>query len=52
MNFSIKDFFSKCGKSAFAVGLVKFTEESINGKLHFLRSVCSLELNPLISGIH
>ena len=28
MNFSIKDFFSKCVTSS-------FTEETLNGKLHF-----------------
>ena len=37
MKFSIKDFFSKCdqirGKPA---DLVTFTEETRNGKLHFL----------------
>ena len=32
MKFSIKDFFSKCD-------LVTFTEEILNGKLHFLCSV-------------
>ena len=33
--FSIKDFFSKCDQT----DLVTFTEEILNGKLHFLRSV-------------
>ena len=31
MKFSIKDFFSKCDQST-------FTEEILNGKLHFLSS--------------
>ena len=34
MKFSIKDFFSKCDQD-----LVTFTEEILNGKLHFLCSV-------------
>ena len=34
MKFSIKDFFSK-----FPADLVTFTEEILNGKLHFLCSV-------------
>ena len=33
--FSIKDFFSKCVHTA---DLVTFTEEILNGKLHFLYS--------------
>ena len=36
MEFSIKDFFSKCG---FPADLVTFTEVILNGKLHFLCSV-------------
>ena len=36
MKFSIKDFFSKLTKSA--ADLVIFTEEMLNGKLHFLCS--------------
>ena len=35
MKFSIKDFFSKCDQAAY---LVTFTEEILNGKLHFLCS--------------
>ena len=35
MKFSIKDFFSKCDQTA---DLVIFTEEILNGKLHFLCS--------------
>ena len=34
MKFSIKDFFSKCAN------LVTFTEEILDGKLHFLYRVC------------
>ena len=34
MKFSIKDFFSKFG-STDSCGLVIFTEEILNGKLHF-----------------
>ena len=33
MKFSIKDFFSKCDQ------ICKYTEEILNGKLHFLCSV-------------
>ena len=33
MEFSTKDFFSKCDQ--FPAVLVKFTEEILNGKLHF-----------------
>ena len=40
--FSIKDFFSKCIVPQFTVDLVTFTEEILNGKLHFLCSVRSL----------
>ena len=36
MKFSIKDFFRKCDQTA---DLVTFTEEILNGKLHFLCSV-------------
>ena len=35
--FSIKDFFSKCDQTA---DLFTFTEEVLDGKLHFLCSVC------------
>ena len=39
MKFSIKDFFSKCDQiRSFLRILFKFTEEIINGKLHFLCS--------------
>ena len=34
MKFSIKDFFSKCDQ-------ITFTEEILNGKLHFLCSAIS-----------
>ena len=37
MKFSIKDIFSKCEISS--VNLFRFTEEILNGKLHFLCSV-------------
>ena len=36
MKFSIKDFFSNCDQSQqFPADLVTFTEETLNGKLHF-----------------
>ena len=38
MKFSIKDFFSKCDQ----IRRVTFTEEILNGKLHFL---CSVSIN-------
>ena len=37
MKFAIKDFFSKCDQIC-TVDLVTFTEEILNGKLHFLCS--------------
>ena len=40
MKFSIKDFFSKCDQIP---DLVTFTEEILNGKLHFLCSVISIQ---------
>ena len=40
MKFSIKDFFSKCDQ--FSADLVTFTEEILNGKLHFLCCVTSV----------
>ena len=42
MKFSIKDFFSKCDRIKSrqeTADLVTFTEEILNGKLHFLYSV-------------
>ena len=45
MKFSIKDFFSKCDQIRRKhAGLVTFTEEILNGKLHFLYSEKYLEL--------
>ena len=35
LKFSIKDFFSKCENTQFPLDLVTFTEEILNGKLHF-----------------
>ena len=35
---SIKDFFSKCDQIRTTADLVTFTEEILNGKLHFLCS--------------
>ena len=35
MKFSNKNFFSKCGQIQFPADLVTFTEETLNGKLHF-----------------
>ena len=42
MTFSIKDFFSKCNQ--ICRKLKKFTEEILNGKLHFL---CNMTLTLL-----
>ena len=39
MKFSIKDFFSKCKQIRSFLDLLTFTEEILNGKLHFLCSV-------------
>ena len=39
---SIKDLFGKCDQNPqFPADLVTFTEEILNGKLHFLYSGCS-----------
>ena len=38
MNFSIKDFFIKC-ETQLPADLFTFTEEILNGKIHFLCSV-------------
>ena len=38
MQFSIKGFFSKCDQIRSTADLVTFTEEIVNGKLHFLCS--------------
>ena len=38
MKFSIQDFFSKCDQIRRPADLVTFTEEILNGKLHFLCS--------------
>ena len=35
MKFSIKDFFSKCDQIRRTADTVTFTEEILNGKLHF-----------------
>ena len=39
MKFSIKDFFSKCKQIQKTADLLTFTEEILNGKLHFLCNV-------------
>ena len=50
MNFSVKDFLSKCRSlqkwpnPQQAVDLVTFTVETLNGKLHFLHSVITTKL--------
>ena len=44
MKFSIKDFFSKCNE-ILSADLVTFTEETLNGKFHFLcNDECKLPL--------
>ena len=45
MKFSIQHFFTKCDQM-FPAGLVTFTEETLNGKLHFL---CCINGNSLSS---
>ena len=49
MKFSIKDFFSKCDQIRRKLDLVTFTEEIVNGKLHFLCSVLSSKEKCLAS---
>ena len=39
MKFSIKDVFSKSPNPQISADLVTFTEQTLNGKLHFLCSV-------------
>ena len=47
MKFSIKDFFSKCDPNLRETAdLVTFTEEILNGKLHFLCSVILFGVIP------
>ena len=44
MKFSIKEFFSKCDQIRRKLRiLVTFTEEILNGKLHFLRNAVKME---------
>ena len=46
MKFSIKNFFSKCSHNwQETADLVAFTEENLNGKLHFLCSVMKMLLS-------
>ena len=42
MKFSIKDFFSKYYQIRRKLSLVPFTEEILDGKLHFLYSACGV----------
>ena len=42
LKFAIKDFFSKCDQIRRTLDMVVFTEEIINGKLHFM---CSESIN-------
>ena len=45
IKFYIKDFFSKCDQIRRPADFVTFTEENLNGKLHFLCSVsCKFQL--------
>ena len=45
MKFSIKDFFRKCDQISWkTAGLVTFTEEILNEKLHFLFNAKSIEM--------
>ena len=39
MKLSIKDYFSECDEFRCFAGLIKFIEEILNGKIHFLCSV-------------
>ena len=50
MKFFINDFFSKCDQiNRFFVNMVTFTEEILNGKLHFLCSATKwLSMNNMI----
>ena len=47
MQFSIKDFFSKCDQIRNPADLVIFTEEILNGKLHFFKQ-CYSQSNFLL----
>ena len=46
MKFSIKDFFSKCDQA----DLVTFTEEILDGKLHFLCAAAKYLFNEAFMG--
>ena len=46
MKFSIKDFFSKCDQA----DLVTFTEEILDGKLHFLCAAVKYLFNEAFMG--
>ena len=57
MNFSIKNFFSKCDQiCSFLADLVTFTEEILNAKLHFLCRVnwkaCFFNLQDIALQLH
>ena len=48
MKFSIKNFFSKCEQiTQFPLDLVRFAEEILHEKLHFLCSVTFITVLPL-----
>ena len=49
MKFSVKDFFTKCDQIFRNGDLIIFTEEILNGKLHFLCSVRMYESSYGIS---
>ena len=50
MKFSIKDFFKKCDQiRIFPAAMVTFTEEILNGKLHFFCAVIGLRDIPILS---
>ena len=46
MKFSIKDLFSKCDQA----DLVTFTEETLDGKLHFLCAAVKYLFNEAFMG--
>ena len=52
MKFSNTDFFSKCDQIRSFLGFVTFTEEILNGKLHFLCSVTVKSLQLFLQKLH
>ena len=51
MKFSIKDFCNKCNQIRSPVDLVTFTEEILNGKLHFCAVNTTVDIYLLVENV-